>query len=218
MITIHMHDDGRVQLVEEASNAQRVKYVGLPDLLSAFREQPLRSPVLPQNALQFWQGFEHEAVALYAPAHHRKMMLMDKEHKMPVPATIFVLRFNRQEVLYINESAIFTVVGPFVGPETVLYSFPYGNVFDDNRICWGEVGVQLKSLFQAASLVDLFLGSVFNFDLSPLCDIPSMTGDDHIDLPSVWTLMEGEQEFPKENLLEVGTYEDIETHCSFLTY
>ena len=224
MFTIHMHDDGRVQVIRQDTSApQKVKYVSLDDLVMAFKDQATQSPILPQGVVQFWQGYDYEAFTVYRAPHKRKMTLCEEEYDMPIPGILIAARFNKNdEGLTLTDSAIFAVRGPFMGEETKLCSFPFGNVFDDNLICWGGVGINLKTSFQVGSLPDLFLGSNYNFDLEGRYVQPDNVDNDDEDdenyqgLQDFWKEMSALEKFPENRLIELCTYRNIRDYISFL--
>lgn len=55
-----------------------------------------------------------------------------------------------------------------------LYHFPYLNIFNDNRICWGSthpsIGKNPDDSSKIRDLYDFFFESKFNFDLTPRLD------------------------------------------------
>lgn len=215
MLSIHMHDDGRVRMVQQDSGQpQKVKYVALQDVITAFRDQALASPLLPPGTVQYWRGYQYETIAVYTPAHTRTMSLCNKNYEnMPVPATLFVFQFYKNDDGFtLSDSGVFALDGDFQGETTKLYHFPYGNVFDDHKICWGEVENHLKSVVQAGSLVDLFLGSDYNYDLDgrfQWSEGEDLSDDDEGYLAGFWKKMQGQDKFPKEHLIDTGTYKDL---------
>ncbi len=222
MLSIHMHDDGRVRMVrDEEGLPQKVKHVALQDLIGAFQDQAIASPIMPTGTVQYWRGFTNETLTLYTPAHKRTMSLCGEEYEnMPIPATLFVVQLYKTNEEYgVSDSAIFAVQGDFLGPETQLSAFPYGNVFDDSRICWGEVQPNLANVFQVGSLVDVFLGSDYNLDLTGLFRHDQMSegqDEDYVDLPTFWKKIQGMEQIPRNLLRHVGVYRDIEDLLYFI--
>ncbi len=220
MLSIHMHDDGRVRMIrEETDQPQKVKHVALQDLIEAFQDQTMSSPLLPPGTVQYWRGSSNETLAVFTPAHKRTMLLCGREYKdMPVPPTLFVFQLYRYEdSLSIGNSAVFVLKDDFRGEGTWLHKFPYGNVFDDNRICWGEVNPGLKSVYQVGSLVDMFLGSDFNLDLSGMYRQDRWNDTEHgVDLYGFWDKMSKLDQVPDELLIDVGTYRDVEDILYFI--
>lgn len=221
MLSIHMHEDGRVQMVRsDEGKPQRMKHIALQDLINAFQEQGISSPILPPGTVQYWRNFANQTLAIYTPAHKRTMRLCDEEFEnMPVPATLFVCQLYKDETEYgVCNSAIFTLAGDFQGPSTTLYSFPYGNLFDDSRICWGEVVPKLSGIFQVGSLVDMFLGSNFNLDLTGLYnhELIAEPGEEYADLYTFWNKIKYQKEIPVQFLREVGQYRNLEEFLYFI--
>lgn len=219
MLSIQMHDDGRIRMSrEEEGQLQKVKYVAVQDLIEAFRDQTMSSPILPLGTIQYWRGPQHDTLSIYTPAHLRHMSLCGVEYQhMPIPATIFVFEMYRgEDSLFLGNSAVFVTTTEFRGPQTLLYKFPFGNVFDDCRICWGEVSHSLQSVYQAGSLVDLFLGSNFNTDLLGHFPRNLWENSEEPELVMLWRQVAGQNKFPQEWLLNVGEYGGIEDLLYFI--
>ena len=222
MLSIHMHDDGRVRMVRDEENGQpqKIKHVALQDLIGAFQDQAMASPILPPGTVQYWRSFNNQVLAVYTPAHKRTMSLCGEEYEnMPVPATLLVVQlYSNDNGFGVSNSAMYTMAGDFQGPNTQLYSFPYGNLFDDSRICWGEVQPNLGNVFQVGSLVDVFLGSDFNLDLTGLYRHDRMAENDeeYVDLPTFWKRMQGQEQIPTNLLRDVGQYRNIEDLLYFI--
>lgn len=220
MLSIHLHDDGRVQITEKnQGKPSKTKYVALEEVVVAFRDQAIASPLMPLGTVQYWQGYQHESLTVYREPHQRTMTLEDENYNLPVPGLLFGFRAQKHNGgLVFSESSVFAVKGQFIGEKTQLCQFPYGNVFDDNKICWGEVQTEFKNIFQIASLIDVFLSSNFNFDLDGFyTEIDNRKKDEEEEgLEMFWKSMKKETRFPEHRLIEECKYGEIEKHAQFL--
>jgi hypothetical protein len=78
-----------------------------------------------------------------------------------------VCRPEKNGTLRIVHERLFATGSPTLRDTDILYRFPFGNVYEDGRICWGQVNESknIKSISQAGSLLDTFLFNTMNSDL-----------------------------------------------------
>ena len=70
-----------------------------------------------------------------------------------------------RDKVYAKDSIIFSM-------EDELYVTPFGNVYDRNNVCWGEVTVPEVTLQGALAYNRLFLSNYFNTDLENVGQVP----------------------------------------------
>jgi hypothetical protein len=217
MLTIHMHDDGRVQMVDKEQVPHKTRYVALQDMVEAFRGQAMSSPVLPQGCVQYWRGHGYEIVTIYREPHVRKMEYFDDTYDMPVPGTLYAFRIDDHEGdnPQMTESAVFAVAGMWKGGDTQLCGFPYGNVYDEHTICWGELEFETIKLHQLTGMPDMFLSSPYNDDLSGQYQNPDPEGQS---LGDFWEDLSGQPRFPNERLVPVCLYSELPSFLGALFY
>jgi len=199
MLTIHLHQDGRVQLVDKGQTPHSTRYVALEEMVHAFRGQAMSSPILPEGCVQYWSGHGYQIATIYKEAHVREMHFYEETYKVPVPGTIFAFRIEQhgEEQPYMCESAVFTTVGMWNGEKTQLCAFPYGNVYDEHTICWGELEFENLYIHQLTGMPDIFLSSPFNDDLSGHYLVPDGAS---LSLREFWQEMDGRDKFPEKYL------------------
>jgi hypothetical protein len=67
----------------------------------------------------------------------------------------------------VHESSAFALSGPITSLNNSLCKFPFGNTYDDGRICWGGVKLpKIKEPIDILSCVSSFMDSEYNGDLS----------------------------------------------------
>lgn len=218
MLTIHMHKDGRVQLIDQEQQPHKTRYVALEEMIEAFRGQAIQSPVLPEGSLQYWRGHGYELVTLYREPHIRTMTLFDDEYQMPVPGLLYAFRIESfgDELPQMGESGVFAVKGRWQDMSTQLCSFPYGNVYEEHTICWGELEFENVKLQQMTGAPDIFLSSPFNDDLGGMYRNPSE--DEGQNLREFWEELDGKESFPEDRLVEVCTYSEIKDYLGAVFY
>ena len=220
MLSIHLHSNGQVQLIDRNETPPSTRFVSLESFIDVFRGQENASPILPEGCVQYWRGTDYTIVALKRAAHKREMSIYSDEslygsYTLPIPATLFVFRVSNPEnkVMTIIESAIFTFFGDWKGVDTQLYSFPYGNIFDEQTICWGDFEGTIQSIEQLDSFIDVFLSTPFNDDLTPLFK-QSDDIENSVSIFSFWEKMSLLPEVPEESLTPVCTYEEMPAYLT----
>ena len=100
------------------------------------------------------------------------------------------------------DTRLFATRGPLLRESDQLYRFPFGNIYSDGRVCWGRVEYKtgIKSLAQAASLLETFLFHTMNTDLY------TGRGDG---LETYLKSLQDAGEFPYEDLTPDLTFRDI---------
>jgi len=82
---------------------------------------------------------------------------------MLFPHLIMGIKIENSRVV---ATKIFAAKLPILSDKVPLFKFPYGNVYDDGRICWGEVHMPaITNPSDAAKLLPMFLDSNYNGDL-----------------------------------------------------
>ncbi|TNE50984.1 MAG: hypothetical protein EP343_05985 [Deltaproteobacteria bacterium] len=210
MYTIHMLPDGRVQLIDKRKTSHNTRYVALESLVSVFSRQSLASPTLPPGCIQHWRGGGYQAVALQKPAHERTMQMYEDTYTLPIPDTLFLYRIqgDTEHELKLTESAVFAMKGPWSGLDTDLYDFPFGNVFDDRTICWGDYDVKLRHFHHLDMVAEMFLGTPFNTDLAGMYDDGY---DESANLIDFWNDVKDQKTFPMDRLHHVCKYSEVTT-------
>ena len=106
----------------------------------------------------------HEAI-MYVPAGVRPLLFGSSAAHLiiPFPALVFYFRTKMGKVTI---SRVFAAKDEKLTDNTKLYHYPFGNVYDDGKICWGgNVLPDIKRLSDFEKVVELFLGAGTNNDL-----------------------------------------------------
>lgn len=208
MFTINMFPNGQIQLVDQRSLASQTRYVSLESLIEVFRQQAIGSPVLPPGCLQYWRGHEYSIFVLQKPAHVREMWLGTVSYAMPVPDLLFVFRIRQDPAnpLSLADSVVLAMTGPWENEDTVLYEFPYGNIFSDRTVCWGDFEVEVPNFHHLDVLTDIFLSTPFNTDLSGNYQNPN---PEEQNLEEFWQALHGLPTFPTDRLCRAFLYHEL---------
>lgn len=119
--------------------------------------------------------------ALYSSSGNFKVWVTMKSEKRPllyygktelVPFPNLLLEFEVSHTK-VNRSKIYSFVGD-AKEGMQLYRFPFGNVYDDGKICWGNMSLpSVKRLEEIEQLVGMFFSSETNDDLFRGKDFPT---------------------------------------------
>jgi hypothetical protein len=87
-----------------------------------------------------------------------------KKLYVPYPPCLFFFKVVNGVV---NETYLFSLRNSIMSYNDSLYRFPFGNAYDDGRVCWGYAGSgeALKSPMQLGSHLAAFFDSPYNGDL-----------------------------------------------------
>lgn len=77
------------------------------------------------------------------------------------------MRVKSNGQLEVANHKLFATPNPIIRDSDQLYRFPFGNVYSDGGICWGNINPSknIRTLTQAAGLLDEFLYGRMNSDL-----------------------------------------------------
>jgi len=125
---------------------------------------------------------------------------------LPVPRSLFVMHIKNNRSF---NTWLFCLAAPLNNWSESLYGFPYGNVYEDGRICWGDA--RLGNITKPMDLIGalaMFFDSGFNGDLINEGAFVHPTvgpGEDPVD--NLWGLVkyvENMEEFPEDLMYKKG--------------
>jgi hypothetical protein len=112
---------------------------------------------------------------------------------VPFPEILFVVCVREKRIA---ESRLFACIPPIGRPHDRLYRFPFGNVYEDGRICWGNMTLpQIDEPIVLDSVVGRFFSSVFS---GHLVNGTSMFNppQDVVNLRTLLEHLAGQEHFP----------------------
>lgn len=102
-------------------------------------------------------------VTLQLPAETRPVLYYNKAYTVPFPSIVFYLEAGKKG--NIVNSLCYAATAP-ITPNTPLYHYPFGNVYDTGAICWGNIGLPtISALKDFEQLLTLFFSAETNDDL-----------------------------------------------------
>lgn len=97
-------------------------------------------------------------VAVIIPQDKRILSYYNEDHLVPFPELLFL--FNVKSG-WVNKSYAYSLVSS--KNRKIVAHYPYGNVYDDGRICWGLNHLpRVENMKGIEHIVDLFFGSETN--------------------------------------------------------
>jgi len=167
-ITIDITESGCLLTRKTPEGGIIARYVNPVDLGTVLSKQgKLDTGILPPATRYFSRGSGAVTMVLEVRPHVRPITTTNGGEMavVPFPALLFklVLAENASAAYDVRSVRVVAYKDPALTPGSQLYRFPYGNVYDDGRICWGSIGVpQVKEIVNASAICELFLTSMFN--------------------------------------------------------
>ena len=147
-------------------------------------------------------------------ARRRAAELKGEDYKasmitIPFPACIFmfVVKGGR-----LRTSKVVAVKQTLNTMADRVYRFPFGNTFQDARICWGYNDLpEFNKPMDAISMMALFFDAPFNGDLLDTHTIKPLK-DENVQIAEVLALIkhiEGKEKFPEDALYDLGNFSKL---------
>lgn len=181
---------------------ESTKAIEYDDLTEMFSRNFIETPILPAGTIYYAKKDGSEVILFQDSPKIRQVLQSSygtSRHTIPTPNTIFGLGF-RNSVL--TTSLVGTTVMPAFSLETTLKDYPFGNIYNDGRVCWGsaEIG-HIDSIVQVNDVISEFYNASFNGDL-----FRSPNGES---LRSYIESLEGQQFFPSQDLRSHPNYNTL---------
>jgi len=102
------------------------------------------------------------SVVLRYPGKQRQFIYEENQFFIPFPPLVFYFKYKsgRRE-----QGDVWAVCNDEINEKTLLMQYPYGNVYNDGRICFGSIrGRQLKHMIDIDMVVEDFFLSITSND------------------------------------------------------
>lgn len=132
------------------------------------------------------------------PASMQMMQYENTRYDVCVPSLVFSFHVNKGRL---EKTRVFTIKDENPTENSVLYRYPYGNVYDDGRVCWGSNALpDILEIKRLEMVMTLFIQSPCNSDLyrSEKC-----IGKKDVSLRELFEQLRNVQSFPEEYLVPI---------------
>lgn len=209
-VRVHCEDDDNIAVLKNIS------YQDFVELLTESRRSDCKVNRIGELPIGFIDGgYEsitstYEAI-IHLPAQERPIKYFDEVYIVPFPDLVFYLKAQKGNV---TASKVFALESSDTTPKAKLYRYPYGNVYEDGKICWGKnqsTIPKVHCLKDFEKVVTLFFGAETNNDLY---HTPKFEKDGVlVDVPQteLIKLVKGKSTYPVEflNPSRIGTMKNL---------
>lgn len=221
-LTIKINNESpNANLTMEDNGLIKQKSVNIDDLVAVLASNYKVSTGIVPVGTRFFSGSALQySILVELPAKIRDMAIsrlnsdgsktIKEVIKIAYPTLLFYFSIKNREA---NKVRIYSLKHPIQSEKDTLYMFPFSNVYHgDAKICWGGVLLpQVKTPLGIVDIINLFLSSNFNGDLSGRNVMPTKDGNinEYSDFWSVIAYLKDKTDFPNEILkttnINVGT-------------
>lgn len=171
-ITINENEPSLVQLlIQDAATSQTVvKRISLSSLMVLLQDATkgtVKGKRIGQLPEFFYDGYVNESgfeAVFVLPEAIRPYIFQDGAYTIPFPTLVMHFKVSGGKL---RKSSVFAVLDKEVGENTLLYHYPFANVYEDGRICWGDNALPngMQCIKDLEKLLVLFLNAPNNTDL-----------------------------------------------------
>lgn len=170
-LQFEIKDYGIIVKKTDATGIVQSKIVDPEDVARALANKvKMDTGILPRNTRLFSRHSGGCMLVIELPEHIRRIehSLLNTAFDIPMPYTCFIINCSESE----NEITTFNVKlfalhGPIVDSNTIVYRFPFGNVYHPGNVCMGSVSYPIVNRLAELSIIpEIILSSKFNGDLS----------------------------------------------------
>lgn len=188
--------------VKEDESITRKK-LDLSDFLMMLNESHEGAKYIPIGRVPY--GYVTGAIAkgntfwctLALPAQKRNIIYYGEMHTIAFPAMLFHFKVQGGKL---NESKCFALKEDTLTEKTKLYAYPFGNVYEDGKICWGTCSIpKCEKMADVERYLELFFSAGTNDDL-----YRGIVAKEYMNQRALLEFLKGEEQFPVEKLLPAG--------------
>lgn len=219
-IQLETCEHGIIVRFRDGAGSIQSKIVDPKDVADALASRSkLDTGLLPRNTRYYARLSNHELIVLELPEHICRIDFSGAEtpFDIPMPHLVFFIKFvsDVASAQYkVVHTSLFAAYGPVLDSSTMLYRFPFGNVFPGGQVCWGSLSpIIVPSLAELAIVPAAILNSKFNSDLSlgnfnPFPD-PEVPGGQISRSEHLLRYLHGKPEFNYGILMQRATFGSI---------
>lgn len=198
--------DDHTVVTRRINGQTEVKVTSLEGLLSCLaKRSKFDSGYLDQNIIRLVR-IGNKVYALAHDTSRIRQVSHQGGHRftIPTPPSLFLFIFKEEENgrFHLSGSRVAAVTDAVVSDASTLFRFPFGNVYDDSRICWGNAlhAARYRLDSGATDLISSFWAASFNNHLDGLGGFSTLTRFQELD---------GQEVFPITMLTNHRTYSTV---------
>lgn len=131
-----------------------------------------------------------------------------KDYLIPYPNLLFYFNCKNGKL---KDSKVFSIKDETYSDKTILYNYPFSNVYESGDICWGDsIFPKLSTMKDLENVVNIFLSSSNNNDL-----YSKLKTNLNLSLDKLLTQLDSENTFPT-NILTPSTFNRVSLNKLFL--
>lgn len=192
-------DEASVVLTDK-NGVKKHKIVVIDDLISQLTSSfKLSTGILPKNTRFFSGSLSNYIIGIEEPSRVRRFAckhgdIMTTDIRVPFPTCLFAFSINGGRL---NGSKVFATSGSSILKDTdPLFCFPFGNVYEDGRICWGSNRIPpANTPLAVTGIINLFYDAPFNGDLFDIAGVRYPNSDVY-NFHTLIGYMNGKDSFP----------------------
>jgi len=202
--------DDSVKISYDQAGRKVIKNVSIDDFVNSITKDIVRrTGILSRGVREVFSYGDNEVITIEVPPRIRDIIFSEdkiqKKYSVPFPSLVFAFWLKSNMV---QESWCFATKDPIYKGDAELHYFPYGNVHNDGKICWGDTSFLGKNKYSSSnisSIVTRFLQAPFNRDLSDGVFNSPKRGVNSV--LSLLQHLDGAHKFPKEILRPTLKYD-----------
>lgn len=221
VITLNEDNEAIVSLHE--GGVIKEKCIHTDDLSAILAKQhTMNTGILPPNTRYFQGNNTNYIIAIEAPAKMRRFLLHSntqqremgdkykpKQLNIPFPHCLFTFKISNK---ILSDTWVHCLESRLLSPNDILKTFPFGNVYDNGSVCWGQIAYNdINSPIDLIAKISMFFDAPFNGDLTDRSTFNKKDG-----LNNFWELVDylkDKEKFPT-NLLK--NYKTFQQHIKSL--
>jgi hypothetical protein len=216
IIKLNSNNSDTIVTLTDSNGRVVEKCVSAEDLMSNLAAQrSLSTGILPSNTRFFKGGQNNYVLVMESPAKIRNFTLhaaaqahqegyKPRQLMIPFPNCVLIFKVVNRRLF---NTWVYSTANKISSVDNNLCVFPYGNIYQDGHVCWGQVQLpEINSPQNLSAVVALFFDAPFNGDLTYHRTFTNPRNSDVV-LNNFWDLvnyMDGKPNFPEEMLFSSG--------------
>jgi hypothetical protein len=163
-LLIEINDCGEACVKFNSGNLTKVKNISVSSLVERLSSNcKIDTGLLPHGTIWFGGSKNDYSILIEHPDFINSFNFNNVVYSIPFPRCLFKFVVRDRRII---SSCVVALGHSVISSGDCLYSFPFGNVFQDKKICWGNVILpDILSPLALRGVISSFFNSGFNGDL-----------------------------------------------------